>query len=154
MNQTLLTMTQQIALAASAFERQRTGHAPTSVSVVLNEDTLVITLRGGLSEVEKSLAQCQQGATQVQEFHRLLFTSSSESLWQEITRITGMEVREATAEVDSATGAVIHAFTTGTIVQVFLLAHRLPAESWSSSESFNAEESSPENQSVFVEGAS
>ena len=55
------------------FEHQRTGHAPTGVTVVVNEDTLVITLRGGLSEV------------------------------------------------DSATGAVIHAFTTGTIVQVFLL---------------------------------
>ena len=135
MNQPLLTMTQQIARAASAFEHQRTGHAPTGVTVVVNEDTLVITLRGGLSEVEKALARCQQGAAQVLGFHRLLFTSSSESLWQEITRITGVAVREATAEVDSATGAVIHAFTTGTIVQVFLLAHRLPTESWSSSES-------------------
>ena len=131
-----MTMTQQIARAASAFEHQRTGHAPTGVTVVVSEDTLVITLRGGLSEVEKALAQCQEGAAQVQGFHRLLFTSSAESLWHEITRITGVKVREATAEVDSATGAVIHVFTTGTIVQVFLLANRLPAETWSSSESF------------------
>ena len=135
MDQPTVTMTQQIARAASAFEHQRTGHAPTGVTVVVNEDTLVITLRGGLSEVEKSLSRCQQDAAQVQGFHRLLFTSSSESLWQEITRITGVAVREATAEVDTATGAVVHVFTTGTIVQVFLMAHRLPAESWSSSES-------------------
>lgn len=133
MDQPTLTMTQQIARAASVFEQQRTGHAPTAVTVVVSEDTLVITLRGGLSEVEKALAQCQEGAAQVQGFHRLLFTSSSESLWQEITRITGVGVREATAEVDSATGAVMHVFTTGTIVQVFLLAQRLPAETWSSS---------------------
>ena len=132
MNHPTLTMTQQIAQAASAFEQQRTGHAPTGVTVVVSEDTLVITLRGGLSEVEKALARCREGAAQVQGFHRLLFTSSVESLWQEITKITGVEVREATAEVDSATGTALHVFTTGTIVQIFLLAQRLPAETWSS----------------------
>lgn len=132
MNQRTMTMTQQIAEAASAFEQQRTGHAPTAVTVVLSEDTLVITLRGGLSEVEKALACCREGAAQVQGFHRLLFTNSSDSLWKEITRITGVEVREASAEVDSATGTVLHVFTTGTIVQVFLLAQPLPAETWSS----------------------
>ena len=108
MDQPVVTMSQQIARAASTFEQQRTGHAPTGVTVVLSEDTLVITLRGGLSEVEKALAQCREGAAQVQGFHRLLFTSSADSLWREITRITGSEVREATAEVDSATGTVLH----------------------------------------------
>ena len=33
-----------------------------------------------------------------------------------------MEVREATAEVETTTGTVVQAFTTGTVVQVFLLA--------------------------------
>lgn len=132
MTETTLTMTQRIAQAASDFEQQRTGHAPTAVTVVLSEDTLVITLRGGLSEVEKALAQCREGAAQVQGFHRLLFTNSADSLWREITRITGIEVREAAAEVDSAMGTVLHAFTTGTIVQVFLLAQRLPSETWTS----------------------
>lgn len=132
MDQRTMTMTQQIAEAASAFEQQRTGHAPTSVTVVLSEDTLVITLRGGLSEVEKALARCREGAAQVQGFHRLLFSSSSNSLWREIARITGVEVCEAAAEVDSSMGTVLHAFTTGTIVQVFLLAQHLPAETWSS----------------------
>jgi hypothetical protein len=40
---------------------------------------------------------------------------------QEIKRITGREVREATAEIETATGSVVHAFTTGAMVQVFLL---------------------------------
>lgn len=133
MVQSTMTIAQQIAQAASDFERQRTGHPPTAVTVVLSEDTLVITLRGSLSEVEKALARCREGAAQVQGFHRLLFSNSVDSLWREITRITGIEVREASAEVDSAMGTVLHAFTTGTIVQVFLLAQRLPAETWSSS---------------------
>lgn len=43
------------------------------------------------------------------------------------------EVHEATAEVEPATGTVVGVFTTGTTVQVYLLAHTVPAESWSGS---------------------
>ncbi len=125
------TMAQRIALAASAFELQRTGHAPGSVTVVLSEDTLVVTLHGALSPAEKALARTPDGAAQVQEFHRQLFTTTSESLRQEIQQITGVAVREATAEIETTTGTVVHVFTSGTMVQVFLLAHSLPAETWS-----------------------
>jgi uncharacterized protein YbcI len=125
------SVAEQIAQAAMAFQQQRTGHAPKSVAVVLSGDTLLITLHGALSSAEKALAQSPAGATQVQEFHRQLFTSSSESLRQEIKRITGVEVREATAEVETTTGTVVQVFTTGTMVQVFLLAGGVPAGSWS-----------------------
>jgi uncharacterized protein YbcI len=114
-------MVRQIAEAASAFQQERTGHAPRAVTVVLSEDTLVVTLHEALSPAEKDLAQSPAGAVRVQEFHRQLFSHSSESLRQEIKRITGRDVREAAAEVEPATGAVVHAFTTGTMVQVFLL---------------------------------
>jgi Na+-translocating membrane potential-generating system MpsC-like protein len=43
------TMAQQVALAARAFQEQRTGHVPEAVTVVLGEDTLVVTLHGALS---------------------------------------------------------------------------------------------------------
>jgi uncharacterized protein YbcI len=122
---------EQIAQAASAFEQRRTGHVPGPVTVVLSEDTLVVTLHGALSPAEKALAKTPEGAAQVQEFHRQLFTSSSDSLRREIQRITGVEVREATAEVETTTGTVVHVFTSGTMVQVFLLARSLPAETWS-----------------------
>ena len=122
------TEARQIAEAASRFQQQRTGHAPHSVTVVLGEDTLVITLYGTLSPAEKVLAQSTAGAAQVQEFHRQLFASSSNAFRQEITRITGLEVEEATAEIEPATGSVVHAFTTGTMVQVFHFAKHLPME--------------------------
>jgi uncharacterized protein YbcI len=124
------TMAQQIARAASAFEELRTGHGPKSVTVVLSEDTLVITLHGALSLAEKALAKTPAGAAEVQDFHRQLFTDSSESLRREIKRITGVEVREATAEVEATTGTVMHVFTSGTMVQVFLLAHGIPVDAW------------------------
>ena len=122
---------QQIAQAAIVCQQQRTGHKPQSVAVVLSGDTLLITLHGALSPAEKALAQSPEGAAKVQEFHRQLFTSSANALRQEIKRITGVEVREATAEVETKTGTVVQVFTTGTMVQVFLLAQGVPADSWS-----------------------
>ena len=132
MNNSKSTMAQRIAQAAIAFEQRRTGnHVPKSVTVVLSEGTLVITLHEALSPAERALAKSPAGAAQVQEFHRQLFASASEELRQEIKRITGMEVREATAEIETSTGAVVQAFTTGTVVQVFLLAGSVPTETWS-----------------------
>jgi len=134
MGRTNSTMAQQIAQAAIAFEQRRTGsHVPKSVTVVLSEGTLVITLHDALSPAEKKLAKTPAGAAQVQEFHRQLFASSSDSLRQEINRITGMNVREATAEVEPASGAVVQAFTSGAVVQVFLLGGNAPMEVWSGS---------------------
>ena len=124
------TMAQQVARAAITFQQQRTGHVPKSVTVVLSEDTLVITLHEALSPAEKALAKNPAGAAQVQEFHRQLFNDDADALRQEIRRITGVEVRQAAAEVEPATGTVVQAFTTGTVVQVFLLASSIPADTW------------------------
>ena len=60
-----------------------------------------------------------------------LFATSANELRQEIKRIIGVEVREATAEVGTTTGTVMQVFMTGTMVQVFLLAQGVPADSWS-----------------------
>ncbi len=126
-----VSMAKQIAQAAIDFERQTTSRAPKSVTVVLSGDTLVITLQGVLSPAEKALAMSPEGIAQVQEFHRQLFANASDSLRQEIKRITGVEVREAVAEVETATGTVVKVFTSGTVVEVFLLARGVPADSWS-----------------------
>ena len=125
------SVAQRIAQAAIAFQQQQTGHEPQSVAVVLSGDTLLITLHGALSPAEKALAKNPAGAAQVQEFHRQLFIDSADTLRQEIKRITGVEVREATAEVEPTSGTVVQVFTTGTVVQVFLLASGVAAGSWS-----------------------
>jgi uncharacterized protein YbcI len=134
MDQSKSDMARQLAQAAIAFEQQRTGHAPKSVSVVLTGDTLVITLHGALSPAEKAVAKSPAGAAQMQEFHRQLFAKTSDRLRQEIARITGVEVREATEETETITGAVMQLFASGTVVQVFLLARNVPADTWSGSD--------------------
>jgi uncharacterized protein YbcI len=128
------SMAKEIAEAAMAFEQRRTGHSPKSVSVVLSESTLVITLHGALSPAEKALARTPAGAAQVQEYHKQLFHNSADTLRDEIKRITGVEVREATAGVEPTAGIVAQAFTTGTTVQVYLLACDVGSDTWSSTE--------------------
>ena len=125
MNETDSHIAQQLASVAGALQQQRTGLAPKTVTAILSEDTLVVTLHDALTPAEKALARSRQGASQVQEFHRQLFSSSSEFMRQEIKRITGRAVREAAAEIETATGAVGHAFTNGAMVQVFLLTPEL-----------------------------
>jgi uncharacterized protein YbcI len=115
------TVAQEIAEAVSAYQQQSTGHSPKAVTVVLSEDTLVITLHEALTPAERALTKSASGAAQVQDFHRQLFASSSDLLRQDVERITGRQVREAAAEVEPTTGSIVHAFTSGTMVQVFLL---------------------------------
>jgi len=129
------TMAEQIAQAARDFQQQRTGHVPKAVTVVLGEQTLEITLHEALTPAERALAKSAAGATQVQEFHRELFASSADVLREEIKRITGVEVREATAEVETTTGTVVQVFTSGTMVQVFQLASSIPADVWAENRS-------------------
>jgi uncharacterized protein YbcI len=125
------TAAHQIAQAAIAFEQRRTGQVPKAVTVVLSGDTVVITLQGVLSPAEKALAQSQAGASQVKQWYRGLFASACSELQEEIKRITGVEVREAAAEVEAESGTVVQVFTSGTTVQVFLLARSVPAGTWS-----------------------
>lgn len=121
------SMAQEIAETAIAFEKQRLGRKPTSVTVVLGGDTLVITMHGVLSPAEKALATSPAGAARLQEFHQNLFQLSSDPLRQEIKRITGFEICE---DANKKATATVQVFSIGTVVQVFLLAGRLPTDSW------------------------
>jgi uncharacterized protein YbcI len=121
----------RIAELAKAFEQERTGHRPKSVTVVLSDDALVITLHGALSEAEKALAKDSRGAAKVQEFHQQLFASAAGKLKKEIERITGAKVREASAEIEPPQGTIVKAFAGGTVVQVFLLSASVATDVYS-----------------------
>ena len=124
------TMAQRVANAVTMFQTERTGHAPKSVTVVLSEDTLVVTLHEALSPAEIVLSRSSDGANFVRDFHRRLFDSSVGSLREEINRIASVPIRETAVEVETATGAVEYAFASGTMVQVFRLANRIAPEAW------------------------
>lgn len=116
-----IRMMQQLAAAASAQQGKMTGRTPKIVSGALSEDTLVLTLHDALTPAEKALAQRPEGADQVEEFHRQLFSTSSAAMREEIQRVTGQEVIELALEAVRHTGTVVHPFPSGALVQVYLL---------------------------------
>lgn len=128
------TAAQRVAEAAVVSERLRTGHDPESVRVVVGEDTVVITVYGALSAAEIALGTDPLGAERVREFHRQLFAAGAADLRREIEGIVGVGVREASAEVPTVSDATCSVFTTGTVVQVFLLDRHVPAGMCSATE--------------------
>lgn len=130
MSETKLTMAQQVADAVRTFQYQTTGHQPESVTAVMNGGTLVVTMQEALTPAEKALSATAAGATQVQNYHRQLFAHSCNVLLEKIKIITGVVVQEAAAVIEANAGPIIHTFTNGTIIQVFLLTEPLSMEVW------------------------
>ncbi len=123
MNQPLSSsqLSKELAQIALAMQSERTGHTPKAVTVVASEETVVLTLHEALTPAEKILASTESGAAKVEQYHRALFAVSCDELRKEIQRLTGRKVREAAVVVEPATGAIVHAFTSGTVVQIFQL---------------------------------
>lgn len=111
----------QLAEIALSMQSERTGHSPKAVTVVATDETVVLTLHEALTPAEKILARSESGAAKVEQYHRALFAVSCDELRKEIQRLTGRKVREAAVVVEPATGAIVHAFTSGTVVQIFQL---------------------------------
>ena len=49
------TMARQVARAVMAFQQKTTGHAPKAVTVVLSQDTLVVTLHEALDDATRRI---------------------------------------------------------------------------------------------------
>lgn len=111
----------ELAEIALSMQSERTGHMPKAVTVVASDETVVLTLHEALTPAEKILAKTESGAAKVEQYHRALFAVSCDELRKEIQRLTGRRVREAAVVVEPATGAIVHAFTSGTVVQIFQL---------------------------------
>jgi uncharacterized protein YbcI len=116
----------ELAQIALSMQAERTGHSPKAVTVVASDETVVVTLHEALTPAEKILARSTAGAAQVEGYHRALFAVSCDQLRSEIQRLTGRKVKESAVVVEPATGAIVHAFTSGTIVQIFQLEPREP----------------------------
>ena len=126
------TVAQEIARAAIAFQRECTGRAPESVTVLLGEETLVVTLHEALSPAEQAMARTPEGAARVHEYHRQLFRTSGTALHQELERILGVEVEESRVEMKPALGRFDdEAFPAGALVQVFRLSQPVGTLTWS-----------------------
>jgi len=114
-------VSKELADIALAMQSERTGHTPKAVTVVASDETVVVTLQEALTPAEKVLARTEAGASKVEDYHRALFAVSCNELRREIQRLTGRKVREAAVVMEPASGSIVHAFPSGTMVQIFQL---------------------------------
>ncbi len=56
MNDKDLHIAELVAQVANRLQAQRTGHQPKAVTVVLSDDTLVVTLHDALTPAEKAFS--------------------------------------------------------------------------------------------------
>ncbi len=113
MTETTSTIAQEVARAAIAFQREATGIAPESCTVLMGEQTLVVTLQDALSLAEKQMASTPEGAARVNEFHQRLFQASAADLHRDLQRILGVEIRESSIEMETSAGRFIEVFPSG-----------------------------------------
>ena len=95
---------------------------PTAVTVVLGEDTLVVTLHDALTPAERHWPRARPARPACRSFIGSFSPIHPTNFDRRSSGSPAADVREAAAEIEAATGTVVHAFTTGTMVQVFLLA--------------------------------
>ena len=102
MNKLDPTMAEKVAEAISVFQEKRTGYPPKAVTVVLSDDTLVVTLHEALSPAEKALVVELEGQTkanaeiaaQLDQFERHFFRPPDFlDGWQDVHETTA--VRQA-----------------------------------------------------------
>ena len=111
----------QLAEIAGVQQQLRTGHPPKQVEVAFAGDALVMVLQDALTIAEKTLSQDPHAANQLKALHRELFLSSTNTMNQEIARITGRTVRETASEIETASGSLVYAAATGVMIQVYML---------------------------------
>lgn len=116
-----------VAHATGTFEHLLLGRSPTSVTVVGDDDWLVLSLHESFSAVERRLTADAAGSDRVRDFHHYLFEHSLESLVSHVRRSTGVELRGAMLHVDTESGSILKTFTTQRSVDLFLLGTGLPA---------------------------
>ena len=115
-------MAQKIAQAADSESRRQWGYVFQCVTLVASGEILVVTLQGNLSDADKEFAAPLANEADVQQSRRHLLSRGAERLRQEIEAILGAEVCAAAMAVEMTTGVVVQVFTTGSRVQVLLLA--------------------------------
>jgi len=125
-------MARKIAEAVRTVELQQEGFAPNSITVILCNQTLTITLDAALTSIEQSLLQSEGGSARVQEYHEQLFSKPPYTLWEQIKKVTGASGAEC-GDSDSKPCCCVKVFPNGTVVHVFALPQAVPTSVWSGS---------------------
>ena len=100
-----------IRQAVIKFEQDFMGRGPTDVRAFIVRDTILVRLKGVLTQAERQLAKNADGIEMVKRMRQNLIAQGRENLCGEITNITGVKVTGLFTDIDTQIGERIIVFT-------------------------------------------
>ena len=97
--------------AVSAFLADEMSMTPTSVSVDVHPDSIVVTFRGATSQGEKACARDLQARERIERCYRKLFQFTAPSLNATVGPIAGRPVEQSRLSLDVVAGDGVILFT-------------------------------------------
>ena len=108
-----------LARTIARFEEEEMGVRPSRVTVMVEEDLVVVHLREVLSPSERALARTEAGQAMLQRFNTLLFNSgSSPSVMGQVAQVGRREVVEVQTRLSSRSGSRVVVFARGEAVHL------------------------------------
>ena len=101
----------QIIDIVTKFEEDQMWITPDLISVALESELLIITLRGITSQAEKNLAKQSDGRMLLVELYDRLFDSAKQLLERTITETMGRDVEHSSLNIHPDTGQGVMMFT-------------------------------------------
>jgi len=97
-------LAQKIVRVISDFERKQMSLTPESISVSLEPDTLIVTLKGLTSPAERQLVRAGGSRELLEKFYAEVFASTRASLEAAVEEILCQRVERSRLSLDSESG--------------------------------------------------
>lgn len=107
-------LSSSLAETIARFEEEEMGVRPSRVTVMVEEDLVIVHLREVLSPSERALARTEAGQAMLQRFNTLLFNSgSSPSVMEQVSQVLKRQVVEVQTSLSSLSGSLVVVFSLG-----------------------------------------
>jgi len=100
-----------IRQAVIKFEQDFMGRGPTDVRAFIVRETILVRLKGVLTQAERQLAKNADGIEMVKRMRQNLIAQGRDNLCGDISNITGVKVTGLFTDIDTQIGERIIVFT-------------------------------------------
>jgi uncharacterized protein YbcI len=114
MEWTLQKLSSSLAASIARFEEEEMGVKPARVTVMVEEDLVMVHLKEVLSLSERALASTESGQALLQRFNTSLINAGSfPSIRDQVSQALQREVVEVQISLSSLSGSLVIVFTLG-----------------------------------------
>ena len=101
------------------FEKEEMGADPGGVTVLVEQDLVMVHIKEALSPSEKALARTQTGQAILQRFNNLLFNEGSvPSVKDQVAQTLKRKVLDVQTSLSPLTGSLVVVFMLGGVLEV------------------------------------